>query len=93
MLWNTASLFTNKRFLAGGATTPFAEVFAYAAGQIKHSLDIAKRLGSESYVFWGGREGYDFLLNTDTKRELDHIAAFFKLAKDYADRIGTQVNS
>lgn len=88
VLWNTASLFTNKRFLAGGATTPFAEVFAYAAGQIKHSLDIAKRLGSESYVFWGGREGYDFLLNTDTKRELDHIAAFFKLAKDYADEIG-----
>lgn len=88
VLWNTASLFTNKPFLAGGATTPFAEVFAYAAGQIKHSLDIAKRLGSESYVFWGGREGYDFLLNTDTKRELDHIAAFFKLAKDYADEIG-----
>lgn len=90
LLWNTSSLFTNKRFLAGGATTPFAEVFAYAAGQIKHSLDIAKRLGSESYVFWGGREGYDFLLNTDTKRELDHIAAFFKLAKDYANEIGYQ---
>ena len=88
VLWNTSSLFTNKRFLAGGATTPFAEVFAYAAGQIKHSLDIAKRLGSESYVFWGGREGYDFLINTDTKRELDHIAAFFKLAKAYADEIG-----
>ncbi|MFR8086621.1 MAG: xylose isomerase, partial [Leuconostoc gelidum] len=88
LLWNTSSLFTNRRFLAGGATTPFAEVFAYAAGQIKHSLDIAKRLGSESYVFWGGREGYDFLVNTDTKRELDHIAAFFKLAKNYADEIG-----
>nr|QSM19595.1 D-xylose isomerase [uncultured bacterium] len=88
LLWNTSSLFTNKRFLAGGATTPFAEVFAYAAAQVKNSLDIAKRLGSESYVFWGGREGYDFLLNTDTKRELDHIAAFFKLAKDYANEIG-----
>ena len=88
LLWNTSSLFTNKRFLAGGATTPFADVFAYAAAQIKHSLEIAKRLGSESYVFWGGREGYESLLNTDTKRELDHIAKFFKLAKDYANEIG-----
>ena len=88
LLWNTSSLFTNKRFLAGGATTPFADVFAYAAAQIKHSLEIAKRLGSESYVFWGGCEGYESLLNTDTKRELDHIAKFFKLAKDYANEIG-----
>ena len=88
LLWNTSSLFTNKRFLAGGATTPFADVFAYAAAQIKHSLEIAKRLDSESYVFWGGREGYESLLNTDTKRELDHIAAFFKLAKEYAEEIG-----
>ncbi|MDR3189596.1 MAG: xylose isomerase [Lactobacillaceae bacterium] len=88
LLWNTSSLFTNKRFLAGGATTPFADVFAYAAAQIKHSLEIAKRLNSESYVFWGGREGYESLLNTDVKRELDHIASFFKLAKDYANEIG-----
>jgi xylose isomerase len=88
LLWNTSSLFTNKRFVAGGATTPFADVFAYAGAQIKHSLEIAKRLGSESYVFWGGREGYESLLNTDTKRELDHIAAFFQLAVDYAKEIG-----
>ncbi|MFL1695847.1 xylose isomerase [Weissella kandleri] len=88
LLWNTSSLFTNKRFVAGGATTPFADVFAYAGAQIKHSLEIAKRLNSESYVFWGGREGYDSLLNTDTKRELDHIADFYKLAIDYAKEIG-----
>lgn len=88
LLWNTSSLFTDKRFLAGGATTPFADVFAYSAAQIKHSLEIAKRLGSQSYVFWGGREGYESLLNTDTKRELDHIAAFFKMARDYAKEIG-----
>lgn len=88
LLWNTSSLFTDKRFLAGGATTPFADVFAYAAAQIKHSLEIAKRLNAESYVFWGGREGYESLLNTDTKRELDHIAAFFKMAKNYANEIG-----
>lgn len=77
-----------KRFLAGGATKPFADVFAYAAAQVKHSLEIAKRLDAESYVFWGGREGYESLLNTDTKRELAHIAKFFKLAKLYAKEIG-----
>lgn len=88
LLWNTSSLFTNPRFVAGGATTPFADVFAYSAAQIKHSLEIAKRLGSQSYVFWGGREGYDSILNTDMKREQKHIAAFFRLAKDYANEIG-----
>ena len=88
LLWNTSALFTNRRFVAGGATTPFADVLAYAAAEVKHSLDIAKRLNAESYVFWGGREGYESLLNTDTKRELDHIAAFFRLAKDYANEIG-----
>lgn len=88
LLWNTSSLFTNKRFVAGGATTPFADVLAYAAAQVKHSLEIAKRLDAKNYVFWGGREGYDSLLNTDTKRELDHIAQFFKLAKQYANEIG-----
>jgi len=88
LLWNTSSLFTNKRFVAGGATTPFADVLAYSAAQVKHSLEIAKRLDAKNYVFWGGREGYDSLLNTDTKRELDHIAQFFKLAKQYANEIG-----
>ena len=88
VLWNTSSLFTNPRFVAGGATAPFADIFAYSAAQIKHSLEIAKRVNSESYVFWGGREGYESLLNTDMKLEQDHSTKFFRLAKDYANEIG-----
>lgn len=86
-LWNTSSLFTNARFLSGAATSPFAEVFAYAGGQLKHSLEIAKRLGSENYVFWGGREGYENLWNTDLRREQDHMARFLHMAVDYAHEI------
>ncbi len=88
LLWNTSSLFTNPRFVSGGATSPFAEVYAYAAGQVKHSLEIAQRLGAENYVFWGGREGYENLWNTDLRREQDHIARFFHLCLDYAREIG-----
>lgn len=90
LLWNTSSLFTNPRFLAGAGTSPFADIFAYAGGQLKHSLDIAKRLGAENYVFWGGREGYENLWNTDLKREQDHIARFFQMAVDYAKEIGLE---
>ena len=88
VLWNTSSLFTNPRFVAGGATAPFADILAYSAAQIKHSLEIAKRVNSRNYVFWGGREGYESLLNTDMKLEQDHIAKFFRMAKDYANEIG-----
>ncbi|WP_022868959.1 xylose isomerase [Schaalia vaccimaxillae] len=88
LLWNTSSLFTNPRFVSGAATSPFADIFAYAGGQVKHSLEIAKRLGAENYVFWGGREGYENLWNTDLKREQDHIARFFHMACDYAEEIG-----
>ncbi len=88
LLWNTSSLFTNPRFMAGGATSPFAEIYSYAAGQVKHSLEIAKRLGAQNYVFWGGREGYESLWNTDLRREQDHIARFFQLCVDEAHRIG-----
>jgi xylose isomerase len=88
LLWNTSSLFTNPRFVLGGATSPFADIYAYAAGQVKHSLEIAKRLGAENYVFWGGREGYENIWNTDLKREQDHIAHFFHLCVDYAAEIG-----
>lgn len=88
LLWNTSNLFTNPRFEAGAATSPFAKVYAYSAGQLKHSLEIAKRLGAENYVFWGGREGYENLWNTDLKREQDHIARFFHMAVDYAAEIG-----
>ncbi len=88
LLWNTSSLFTNPRFLSGAATSSFADIYAYSAGQLKHSLEIAKRLGAENYVFWGGREGYENLWNTDLKREQDHIARFFHMCVDYAKEIG-----
>ena len=88
LLWNPSSLFTNPRFLSGAATSPFADIYAYSAGQLKHSLEIAKRLGAENYVFWGGREGYENLWNTDLKREQDHIARFFHMCVDYAKEIG-----
>lgn len=88
LLWNTSSLFTNPRFLSGAASSPFAEIYAYAAGQVKHSLEIAKRLGAQNYVFWGGREGYENLWNTDFKREQEHIAHFFHMCVDYAAEIG-----
>ncbi|WP_124038927.1 xylose isomerase [Neoactinobaculum massilliense] len=88
LLWNTSNLFNSPRFLKGAATSPSAKVFAYAAGQLKHSLEIAKRLGAENYVFWGGREGYENLWNTDLKRERDHQARFFHMAVDYAHEIG-----
>lgn len=88
LLWNTSSLFTNPRFVSGAATSPFADIYAYAAGQLKKSLEIGKRLGAENYVFWGGREGYENLWNTEMKREQDHIATFFHLCADYAKEIG-----
>ena len=73
LLWNTSSLFTNPRFVSGASTSPFADIYAYAGGQLKHSLEIAKRLGAENYVFWGGREGYENLWNTQMKREQEHL--------------------
>jgi xylose isomerase len=88
VLWNTSDLFSNPRFVGGAATSPFAEVYAYAGGQLKHSLEIAKRLGAENYVFWGGREGYENLWNTDLRREQEHQARFFHMAVDYAREIG-----
>jgi xylose isomerase len=88
LLWGTANLFSNPRYMAGAATNPDAHVFAYAAAQVKKALDVTKELGGENYVFWGGREGYDTLLNTDLKREQDHLAAFLHMAVDYAKSIG-----
>lgn len=88
VLWNTSNMFTNPRFVAGAATSPYADIYAYAAAQLKHSLEIGKRVGSENYVFWGGREGYESLWNTDMKKEQEHIAHFFHMAKDYAKEIG-----
>jgi len=87
-LWGTANLFNNKRFMHGASTSPNADVFAYSCAQVKKALDITKKLNGENYVFWGGREGYETLLNTNTSMELDHFALFLKLAKDYANEIG-----
>ena len=88
LLWNTSSLFTNPRFVSGASTSPFADIYAYAGGQLKHSLEIAKRLGAENYVFWGGREGYENLWNTQMKREQAHMAKFFHMCHEYAQEIG-----
>ena len=88
LLWGTANLFSNRRFVHGAATSCNADVFAYAGAQVKKALEITKELGGVNYVFWGGREGYSNLYNTDLKRELDHLAKFFHLAVDYKKKIG-----
>ena len=88
LLWGTANLFSNPRYMSGASTNPDAHVFAYAAAQVKQALEVTKRLGGENYVFWGGREGYETLLNTNLKREQDHLAAFLHMAVDHAKDIG-----
>ncbi len=88
LLWGTANLFSNPRYMCGAATNPDAHVFAYAAAQVKKALDVTKALGGENYVFWGGREGYETLLNTNLKREQAHLATFLHLAVEYAKNIG-----
>ena len=88
LLWGTANLFSNPRFVHGAATSCNADVFAFAGAQVKKCLEVTKMLGGENYVFWGGREGYQNLYNTDMKRELDHLARFFHMAVDYAKKIG-----
>lgn len=84
VLWGTANLFSNPRYMNGGATNPNFEVVAKAGAQVKNAIDATIALDGENYVFWGGREGYMSLLNTDMKRELDHMARFLHMAKDYA---------
>lgn len=88
LLWGTACLFAHPRYAQGAATSPNADVFAYSATQIKYALEATHRLGGEGYTFWGGREGYATLLNTDMKRELDHLATLLHLAVDHAKKIG-----
>jgi xylose isomerase len=88
LLWNTANMFTNPRYVHGAATSNNADVFAYSAAKVKKGLEVAKELGAENYVFWGGREGYDTLLNTDMKLEQDNLGRFFHMAVDYAKEIG-----
>jgi xylose isomerase len=88
LLWGTANMFSNPRFMHGAATSCNADVFAFAAAQVKKAMEVTLRLGGENYVFWGGREGYMNLYNTDMKREMDHLGKFLNMAVDYADEIG-----
>ena len=88
LLWGTANLFGNPRFMHGAATSCNADVFAFAAAQVKKALEVTNELGGAGYVFWGGREGYQCLWNTDMKREVEHLAAFMHMAVDHAKKIG-----
>ena len=88
LLWGTANVFGHPRYMNGAATNPDFAVVTHAAAQVKAALDATVLLGGENYVFWGGREGYSTLLNTDTRRELDHMAHFLELARDYGRSIG-----
>jgi xylose isomerase len=88
LLWGTANLFSHRRYMAGAATNPDPEVFAYAAGQVRAALDMTHRLGGQNYVLWGGREGYETLLNTDMRRELDQLGRFVSLVVEHKHKIG-----
>ena len=84
LLWGTANCFSNPRYVHGAGTSPYADVFAFAAGQIKKAIDSTIKLGGNGYVFWGGREGYETLLNTDMGFELDNMARLLTMSRDYA---------
>jgi xylose isomerase len=88
LLWGTANVFSNPRYMNGASTNPDFTVVAYAGTQVKNALDATIALGGENYVFWGGREGYMSLLNTNMKREVDHLGRFLNMAKDYARKQG-----
>ncbi|HOD82210.1 MAG: Xylose isomerase [Planctomycetes bacterium ADurb.Bin126] len=88
LLWGTANLFSHPRYMHGAATSCNADVFAYAAAQVAKAMEVTKELGGQGYTFWGGREGYKTLLNTNMGRELDHLAKFLHLAVDYKKQIG-----
>ncbi len=88
VLWGTANLFSHARYMGGAATNPDPEVFAYAAAQVLKVLEATNRLGGENYVLWGGREGYETLLNTDMKRELDQLGRFLTLVAEHKHKIG-----
>lgn len=88
LLWGTANLFSHPRYAAGASTNPDPEVFAYAAAQVRLMMDVTKRLGGENYVLWGGREGYETLLNTDLRREYNQLARFLTMVVEYKHKIG-----
>lgn len=87
-LWGTANMFSHRRWMSGAATNPDPDVFAYAAATVKSCMDATHKLGGQNYVLWGGREGYETLLNTDMGRELDHMGAFLNMVVEYKHRIG-----
>lgn len=88
LLWGTSNLFGHRRFMNGASTNPDLAVYAHAAAHVKKAMDITLKLGGENFVFWGGREGFQSVLNTDQRKELDHMAAFFKMAIAYKKEIG-----
>ena len=87
LLWGTTNAFSHRRFMSGASTNPSPQVFAYAASQVKKAMEVTKELSGQGYVFWGGREGYETLLNTDMKREFDHLGAFLQMAVEYKKKI------
>jgi xylose isomerase len=90
LLWGTANLFSHRRYMAGAATNPDPEVFAFAAAQVKAAIDATRQLGGQNYVLWGGREGYETLLNTDMKREVEQLGRFLSMVVDYKHKTGFQ---
>ncbi len=88
LLWGTANMFSHRRWMAGASTNPDPDVFAFAAATVKSCMDATHKLGGENYVLWGGREGYETLLNTDMKRELDHMGRFLNMVVEYKHKIG-----
>ncbi|MDF9800109.1 xylose isomerase [Catalinimonas alkaloidigena] len=92
LLWGTANLFSNPRYMNGASTNPDFEVVCHAGAQVKAALEATVELGGENYVFWGGREGYAALINTNMKRELDHMGHFLRMARDYGRKIGFKGN-
>ncbi len=88
LLWGTANMFSHRRWMAGASTNPDPDVFAFAAATVKSCMDATHKLGGENYVLWGGREGYETLLNTDLKTELDHMGRFLNMVVEYKHKIG-----
>ncbi len=88
LLWGTANMFSHRRWMSGASTNPDPDVFAYAAATVKTCMDATKRLGGQNYVLWGGREGYETLLNTDLSQELDHMGRFLNMVVEYKHKIG-----
>jgi len=88
LLWGTANMFSDRRWMSGASTNPDPDVFAFAAATVKSCMDATHKLGGENYVLWGGREGYETLLNTDMGQELDHMGRFLSMVVDYKHKIG-----